>query len=690
MAVRLGVDVGGTFTDLILFDESSGSVRVGKTLTQPAAIADGVAAVIDGAAEPGSLDRDALFVHGTTVGLNALLERKGAPVGLLTTSGFRDVLELRRGEREHMYDLLWRPADPLVPRRLRLPIGERTRADGELLTPVDGEDVRRAVDVLAAEKIGSVAVVCINSYANPAHELEIGDLLREHGFEGEISLSHVVSGEYREYERASTTVIDAYIRPLMTRYLGGLAERLRGLGLGDRLFVTTSGGGAMSFAEAGARPFETISSGPAGGAVGAAALCSRLGLPAAITADVGGTSFDTCFIENGRPRVAFEGHVADLVIQAPWIDVRSVGAGGGSIGWVDPSGLLRVGPASAGADPGPASYGRGGEQPTVTDAALVLGMLAFGDLADDVRLDRDRALAALEPLGAALGMEVDAVARGVLSIANARMADAIREVLGEQGQDPRDAALIAFGGAGPLFATLLASELEIAKIVVPAHAGNFSAWGLLQQDILQSAARTSVANLDAAGIEATNRVLGELFDQLAQRPSPTSSSKQEAALDMRYAGQDYTLTVAVPLVDGRLPADTEALAAAFAAEFERTFGHSMDLSVEIVAVRASLRSPLAAEVSSQGVGGESTPAPSRSLSAYSFVLGEWATFEVLQRASLATGEVLHGPAIVVEGTTTVYVDAGYWVALDESGALVIERSPAELTAESMASVGARG
>ena len=407
--------------------------------------------------------------------------------------------------------------------------------------------------MLAAEEIGSVAVVCINSYANPAHELEIADLLREHGFEGEISLSHVVSGEYREYERASTTVIDAYIRPLMTRYLGGLAERLRGLGLGERLFVTSSGGGAMSFAEAGARPFETISSGPAGGAVGAAALCARLGLPAAITADVGGTSFDTCFIENGRPRVAFEGHVADLVIQAPWIDVRSVGAGGGSIAWVDPSGLLRVGPASAGADPGPASYGRGGDQPTVTDAALVLGMLAFGDLADDVRLDRDRALAALEPLGSALGMEVDAVARGVLSIANARMADAIREVLGEQGQDPRDAALIAFGGAGPLFATLLASELEITKIVVPAHAGNFSAWGLLQQDILQSAARTSVANLDAAGIEATNRVLDELFDQLAQRPSPTSSSRKEAALDMRYAGQDYTLTVAVPLADGRLP-----------------------------------------------------------------------------------------------------------------------------------------
>jgi N-methylhydantoinase A len=638
-------------------------VLVGKEPTTPAAPEQGVVAAVNSQVSAEQVRRSEFFLHGTTVGLNSLLERRGAVVGLLATRGFRDALEIRRGDREDPYDLFPAPARPLVPRRLRLPVTERLRADGAVHVPLEEEDVRGAVATFIEEGVDSVAVSFINAYANPEHELAAERTIRGAGFTGDISLSHRVSGEYREYERTSTTVIDAYVRPRLAAYLARLEELLRAAGFDGSLLVTRSGGGAMTFAEAEARPFETILSGPVAGAEGAAELARNLELGDVISADVGGTSFDTCLISSGRPQVMYEGRVDGMPVQTSWIDVRSIGAGGGSIAYVDVGGLLRVGPRSAGADPGPAAYGRGGEEPTVTDAALVLGLLGEGELAAGIRLDRERAVSALEPLGERLGLGVEEVARGILTIANASMADTIREITAEQGQDPREATLMAFGGAGPVFATLLARELGIGSIVIPPYAGNFSAWGLLGADLTQSTARTQILPLSDDGLAAARTTLAGLQARLEQR----NRSVPEVRLDIRYVGQEHTLTIVVDPESG--PDEIRRL---FTGEYERTFGHSMDEPVEIVALRATMRTPLprlAAEHREVSPNGR----PPRSFESFSFALGERLPFALVDRGGLAAGATLPGPAIIVEETATTYLDAGYSARVHVSGCLLVER-----------------
>lgn len=673
MATRLGVDVGGTFTDLVFYDDETGEVIVGKGSTTPASPDRGVAQVISDALGDSPLQASGYFLHGTTVGINALLERKGAVVGLLTTAGFRDVLETRRGDRDAMYDNLWKAPPPLVPRRLRMAVEERIRADGSVETPFNAEDVRRALDVFQVEGVESVAVVFINAYANSSHELAAKDALRKFGFEGEISLSHEVSGEYREYERSSTTVVDAYVRPRVSNYLRRLETTLNDQGFAGECLVTRSGGGAMAFGEAEARPFETIMSGPVAGAVGAGELCRELAIEQAITADVGGTSFDTCLISGGRPQVKYEGKVLGMPIQSPWVDVRSIGAGGGSIAYVDAGALLRVGPQSAGAAPGPVCYRRGGTEATVTDAAAVLGMLAFGELAGGVTLDLDGASAALARLGDRLGLGVDDVAQGILTIANAAMANAIRSVTVEQGQDPRQATLIAFGGAGPLFGTLLARELDIVEIVVPNYAGNFSAWGLLGQDLTRSAALTSIRRLDDAGLDEANTVLETLFGRLRERGGgdlrPTETL--EPALDLRYAGQEYTLTVHPPASEGVISAGRDEVEAVFTRDYDRTFGHKLSEPIEIVSIRATSREPLPRKARERALGQSPAPREQRSIEAHSFARGARETFAVVDRSAIPIGSTLAGPAIVLEPTTTTYVDAGFELEVHPSGTLFI-------------------
>jgi N-methylhydantoinase A len=672
VATRIGIDVGGTFTDLIFYDDASGEVVVAKASTTPSAPEQAVLALLGGI----PVDRSRLFLHGTTVGLNALLERRGATVGLLATRGFRDVLEIRRGDRANMYDLFWTPPEPLVPRRLRLPISGRIRADGTIETPLDEEDVRRALVVLNGEGVDSIAVTFLNAYANPSHELAAEEVLRAAGFDGDVSLSHRVSGEYREYERTCTTVVDAFVRPRMSAYLTHVQQ-----GLNDRRFageslVTRSGGGAMTFAEARERPFETILSGPVAGAQGAALLARTLGLDRAIAADVGGTSFDTCLIADGRAPLLYEGNVLGLPLQTPWIDVRTIGAGGGSIAYVDFGGLLRVGPRSAGASPGPASYGRGGVEPTTTDAALLLGMLGPGRLASNVQLDVECARTALKPLRESLGFNSeDDVARGVVTIAAAQMADAIREITVEQGEDPRQAALIGFGGAGPMFACLLARELGIDRIVIPPHAGNFSAFGLLSSDLTQTLARTRIFRLSNSNMPTVASTLGELWSQLETRG--TRGTRRQAHLDLRYVGQEYSLTLPLPVSNSDIDVRAEQIQTLFESEYERTFGHRMDEAVEIVVLRASLVAPLpplrsfGIEPASPGQGAIDE------IKAFSFSSEEWATFRVLRRSDLEQGAELRGPAIVLEPTATTYLDAGFVARSHEMGVLVIDRQEDE-------------
>jgi N-methylhydantoinase A len=678
MPGRIGVDVCGTFTDLIYLDEATGEVHVGKGPSNPAAVDQAVRSVVSSTVESSGVAGAGYFLHGTTVGLNALLERRGARVGILTTEGFRDVLEIRRllrvDERgDHMWDHLFKTPEPLVGRPLRLGVEERILADGSARTPLSPDSVRAAAEIFAREGVECVAIVFINAHANPAHELEAALLLREAGFTGPLSLSHEVSGQYREYERTSTTVVDAYVRPAVGGYLERLESGLRDQGFAGECLITTSSGGCLAFAEARLRPFETVMSGPVAGAVGASRLCAELGLDLAITADVGGTSFDTCLLVDGRPRVKYEGEVVGMPLQTPWVDVRSVGAGGGSIASVE-GGLLKVGPRSAGADPGPVCYGRGGTDPTVTDAAVTLGMLARDTLASGLRLDVDGAKAALGGLGGRLGLAAERAAQGVLRVAGASMAGAIRAVSIEVGEDPRRAALIAYGGAGPLFASLLARELGIRTIVVPRYAGNFSACGLLEQDVVRSAALTIVSPLDEQGVARAEETLARLFAQLDARTEKrvAGAVSHEAEFDLRYLGQEYTLTVPVDLDGDRIAEEPSSIAARFGEAYERNYGHSFDVGVDILTVRAiertalprpSARRPL---VSSNGAG----EGP-RKAAAFSFERGRWCDFEVLERDALGPGQSFDGPAIVMEATTTTYVDAGLRGVVHDSGALLL-------------------
>jgi N-methylhydantoinase A len=672
VATRIGVDVGGTFTDLIFYDDESGEVRVGKVPTTPAQPDRGVVDAIESVLTTELVGASQYFLHGTTVGLNSLLTRTGAVVGLLATQGFRDILEVRRGDRPDPYDLFPRLPEPLVPRRLRIGVPERMRADGAVHIPIDVDAIREAVETFKADDVASVAVAFLHSYANPEHELAAERALRDFGFEGEISLSHRVSGEYREYERTTTTVIDAYVRPRMATYLRRLEEQLGGAGFDGSLLVTRSGGGAMTFREAEERPFETILSGPVAGAEGAAELARAYDLGDLITADVGGTSFDTCLITGGRPQMMYEGSVVGLPVQTPWVDVRSIGAGGGSLAYVDVGGLLRVGPGSAGADPGPACYGRGGTEPTVTDAAFVLGMLGEGKLAGGVSLDLDAARSALEPLAEKLSFSIDEVARGILTIANANMANAIREITVEQGVDPRQTTLVAFGGAGPLFATLLARELELTRILIPPYAGNFSAWGLLGADLTQSAALTRITRLDDTAVEGIDSVLDGLFEGLLSRAQAAGDGTgREIGFDMRYVGQEHTLTIGVPADEGRVAASVGEIHELFTREYDRTFGHSMDEAVEIVSARATLRTPLPRRAQERVVHASPDGRPPESFDAHSFSRGEPLEFAIVERTSLGDGGTLEGPAIITEDTATTYLDAGFTARQDESGSLFL-------------------
>ncbi len=678
MGSRLAADAGGTFTDIVFIDGTSGRVRVSKVLSTPAAPDDAVVAGVAEAAGREELARVEFFLHGMTVGLNSLLQRRGSVVGLLATRGFRDILEVRRGDRASAYDPKWRPQPPLVPRRLRQPVTERVDAHGVVLTPLDAQDVLDALALFEEEGVQSIAVAYLHAYLNPENELATAEVLREAGFRGDLSLSHQVSGEFREYERTSTTVVDAFIKPGTAHYLRRLKGRLDEQGLAAPCLVTRSGGGSMRFEDAEERCFETIMSGPVAGALGCGEVCRRLGIPSAIAADVGGTSFDCCLITDGRPRVTYQGTIDGMPLQSPWVDIRSIGAGGGSIAYLDEGSLLRVGPRSAGSLPGPACYGRGGQEPTVTDAAAWLGMLADGRLAGGMRLDFDSARRALDTVGEPLGFTTDETAVGILRIVAAAMAQAIRSITVECGEDPRRAVLMMFGGAGPLFGTLLAEELEVAHVMVPEYAGGFSAWGLLQQDITHSAARTCLRPLDEAGLAEASAVLTDLCAGLATGApggAPHGDVALEAAVDVRYVGQQYTLTIPVAVEGYRFQADAEALREAFAEEYERTYSHRLTADVEVVAVRATMRLPLPSLAQAD----PADPSPvveeaPRRIDAYSLSLGTRTPFDVRHRTQLGATGSLTGPAILLEDTCTTYVDAGYTLEVGPSGVLDMRRT----------------
>jgi len=672
MSSRIGVDIGGTFTDFICYDESGNKVVIDKIPTTPDAPEKAVIEVIKRNLTKEHLGKVDFFLHGTTVGLNSLLERKGSKVGLVCTKGFRDILEIRRGDRDEMYNLFWQPKPPLVPRYLRLEVEERIFASGAIHTPINNIQLKEVCNKLIEEKVNSIAIALINSYANKKHEVAIKKTLRELGFKGQISLSSIVSGEYREYERTTTTVIDAFVKTRISNYLNTLKKEMNTIGFNGGYLVTRSGSGSMTFDEAEDRPFETIMSGPVAGAEGAGELSRKLNNINMVTADVGGTSFDTCLIINGRPQIQYEGTIVGLPVQSPWVDVRSIGAGGGSIAYLDNGGLLRSGPQSSGAVPGPACYSRGGTQPTTTDAAFYLGMLGEGKLASGLQLDKSLSEKALISVGKNLNLNALETAKGILKISSANMADAIREITIEQGIDPRELKLLAFGGAGPLMSNLIANELDIKEIIVPPYAGNFSAWGLLGADMLQMNARTKILRLSKDSIIECNDILEQLFAELKERQKidfSTSSQIKEVALDMRWMGQEHTITLGLDEKSGKITIDENALKEKFMNEYEKTFGSKLDTIIEIVSIRASIRVPLPRKSEGGSVLEEDIFSSTNKISCFSFSENKNLDFEIISRSKI--NEKKTGPMIIVESTAITYVDANYHVNIDGENNLLL-------------------
>jgi N-methylhydantoinase A len=668
VALRIGVDIGGTFTDLVALDESTGAVTNAKALSTPRDLLEGVLRCVDQAGV--RLQDCRLVIHGTTIGINALLEGKGARTGLITTQGFLDVLEIGRGNFLKMYDVLYRRPTPLVPRGRRLEVPERLSAQGEVLVPLDERAVRAAATQLAREGVESVAVVFLFSYRDPTHEQRAAEIVAKELPGASVSVSHAISQEWREYERTSTTVVNAYIQPIMGRYLGAFGQALGGRGFRGQLLVTQSNGGALSLEAARSKPVHTMESGPAAGATGCASLAEILHADRLISFDMGGTTAKCAIVEQGRVRTTDEYHVDGRPIRIPVIDIKEVSAGGGTIAWIDAGGALALGPHSAGADPGPVSYARGGTEPTVTDANLVLGRIdAAHFLGGTMPLDHAAAALAIdEKLGAPLGLARAPAAAGVVRLADVKMALAVRSITTERGLDPRDYTLVAFGGGGPLHAVAIARELGISRVVVPPSPSTFSAWGMLATDLRHDLVRTVLKpfdQTDAAWAEA--RYL-EMQREIESILPAVGQPVTHRAADLRYLGQEHTVTIAL-----ESPGDWASLRGRFDEAHRRAYGYAApDVEVQLLNLRLTVVCPLERPrlATLERGTGEAVPCEKRKI--YSMLAQDDQEYSVIQRERLRAGDAIEGPAAVEEAGTTTLLEAGDLLRVEDHGCLVIE------------------
>jgi N-methylhydantoinase A len=689
---RVGVDIGGTFTDVVL-QTAEGALHLAKVSTR----ADDMAqAVVDGVT--GLLDRVGLspaavreVVHGTTVGSNAILQRRGARTGLITTRGFRDVLEIGRIRTPSMFDLTWKKPEPLVPRRWRVEADERMAADGTVVRPLDVEGLLATAGWLVAEGVESVALCFLNSYINPAHERQARDALAAAFPQLALTASYEVLPEIKEYERTSTTVVNAYLLTEMRAYLERLTRLLAGAGFTAPLLVMSSAGGIIGAEMASRKPVFAVGSGPAGGVIGAARLAATARYGDVIVFDMGGTTAKASVVQDGQPLLTSEYEFRDgisspsrfvkgggYVLKVPAIDIAEVGAGGGSIAWIDDGGLLRVGPDSAGADPGPAAYGQGNDRPTVTDANVHLGLLNPVALAGGTKpIHRDLATSALRRhVAEPLGLSVDAAARGVRELANVSMARAIRAVTVECGKDPRDFTLVAFGGSGPLHAADLARQLGIRRVVIPVMSGVFCSVGMLTSDVEHNFVRALVEPLDGCDPAAFAAVLDDLradaMAALAAEGYAAGDVTLRFSADMRYLGQSSDLSV--PLEPGPLtPALRDALRAGFHAAYHAAFGYADDDPAELVSLRvaASGRRSQRLDFADAGRRVVAAPIPATTREAAFGADDRFAPTPVLGRDAVGADPVA-GPLIVEVYDTTVAVPPGATVHADACGSLVID------------------
>jgi N-methylhydantoinase A len=666
--LRIGVDIGGTFTDLVALDEATGAVVNAKALSTPCELIDGVLRCVDQARV--DLADCQLTIHGTTIGINALLEGKGARTGLLTTQGFRDVLEIGRGNFLRMYDVLYRRPTPLVPRGRRLEIPERLVARGEVLVPLDEAAVRDAARALRADGVESVAVTFLFSYFDPAHEQRAAAILADELPGVAISVSHRLSREWREYERTSTTVVNAYVLPIVDRYLATFEQRLAARGFRGRLLITQSNGGASSVGAARERAVHTLESGPAAGAVGCANLARVLRLDRVISFDMGGTTAKCAIVDNGMVQTTDEYHVDGRPLRIPVIDIREVSAGGGTIAWIDTGGALALGPQSAGAAPGPVCYGLGGTEPTVTDANVALGRIdASRFLGGTMPLDAAAATRAVdERLAPRLGLSRMSAAAGVVRLADVKMALAVRSITTGRGLDPRDYALVAYGGGGPLHVAAIARELGIPRVVIPPSPSTFSAWGMLATDLRHDLVRTVLEPLDATDMTWGHARFAEMQHEIAAILPGAGAPLIRRAVDLRYLGQEHTVTIEVNEL-----ADWADLRKQFDDAHERAYGYAAsDVDIQLVNLRLTIVFPIERPRLPSLPRRSDRRLAFQTRTIYSVAAGEFVEHRVVQRGDLLAGDTLDGPAAIEEPGTTTIIDVGDTLSVEEHGCLMIQ------------------
>jgi N-methylhydantoinase A len=674
---RLGIDIGGTFTDFSLLDETTGALSGFKWPTVPADPARGVVDGLTALLRERSLDAGAIayLAHGTTIGINTVIQRSGAALGLLLTRGFGDVLEIQRLRLASPVNFTATRPAPLVPRHRVGEVTERILADGVVDTALDREElVREAARLVEREGAEALVVAFLNAYRTPAHEAEAKKVLAERFPRVPVTCSHEVWPQIREYERTMVAVLTAYVRPRVERYLSSLERELARAGVRVPLHVTKSNGGVTTARDARHATAETLLSGPASGVIGAARVCARAGYRDLITFDMGGTSADIALVRDGQPLTSTEETVGDFPVVMPVVGVSSIGAGGGSIAWLDAVGVLKVGPRSAGADPGPACYGRGGTEPALSDAFLLCGFLDPENFVGGrLRLYPDRAAAAMRPLAEALGLDVDGAAEAVVEVATANMYAAFSNVLARHGLDPRDQSLVAFGGAGPVEACFLAEEFHIPRVIVPPSPGTLCAMGAMSADVKSDYIRTLHRRLGALSGKLLAAECADLALRarrwLAEEAPAVSDAALRFSADCRYAGQAFQIEVPIEerWLDG---ATTEGLRGAFHDRHERLYGHAdRTAEIELIDLRATITGvvPKPEPRPVPAGRGAARPAGRRAI----HYRKQRHDAAVYRREDLLAGQHLAGPAIVEQADTTTLVPAGWRAEVDPHGNLVV-------------------
>jgi N-methylhydantoinase A len=679
--LRLSADVGGTFTDVAAFDEPTGRLKLGKTLTTPSRLVTGIETGVGKA--DAAFSAAQLFLHGTTVAINTILERTGARCALITTQGFRDIYEIGRVNRPESYNLFFQKHKPLIDRDLRFEIRERLDAQGRVLIPLDEDEVRAVAAEAVKRGVKAIAILFLHSYRNPAHEQRAKRIVEEAYPDLFVTASHELSQEYREYERTSTTAANAYVGPRVRSYLSEMDGHLKDTGFDGTFLVVQSSGGLFDIEEAQSSCIRMLESGPAAGVIGTRTLCANIGLKNAIAFDMGGTTAKAGVIYDGdvlmTGGVLVGGYATGLPLQIPMIDIQEVGTGGGSIARIEVGGGLRVGPESAGAQPGPVCYGQGGTEPTITDCNLVLGRLAPDRfLGGEMTLDLPAARAALETkIAAPLALDPVAAADGILRIAATKMSHMVRWVTTERGLDAADFALVAYGGAGPLHAVMIARELRIAKVIIPFAPGHFSAYGMLFADLRRDLVNTWFKPLDAASfddLEALYRAMEKTgAEDLARSRDMIVEMQVERGADMRYVGQEHAVTVHLPR-ELFAAHDRAGIKARFDAVHETRYGYSAPgEKAEIVSLRSAtiglMRKPALEPVATGGESAEDAFTGKRTV--YFSATGGVDT-PTYDRARLKAGNRIEGPALIEEHASTTVVEPKDVLTVDAFGNLHID------------------